>query len=294
MKIGFVGLGIMGAQMAKNLLKAGFELQVFARNESVRMQFSTLDGCSIKPTITEVAQGADVVITMVSDTPDVEAVLFGPEGVIEGIKPGCIVVDMSTISPMATRNMANRIEASGGSMLDAPVSGGEAGAIAGTLSIMVGGKSEDFQSVLPLLEAMGKNIVHIGDHGAGQVAKACNQILAAVCIEGVAEALSLAEASGVDAAKVRSALLGGFAYSKVLEIHGLRMLEENYTPGFKAKLHQKDMQIVAQEAQQLGLKLPCTKAATEQIHVLVESGCGELDSSALRTLIRREVECSEA
>lgn len=294
MKIGFVGLGIMGAPMAKNLLKAGFELQVFARNESIRMQFSSLDGCSIKPTMTEVAQDADVVITMVSDTPDVEAVLFGPEGVIEGIKPGCIVVDMSTISPMATRNMANRIEAFGGSMLDAPVSGGEAGAIAGTLSIMVGGKSEDFQSVLPLLEAMGKNIVHIGDHGAGQVAKACNQILAAVCIEGVAEALSLAEASGVDAAKVRSALLGGFAYSKVLEIHGLRMLEENYTPGFKAKLHQKDMQIVAQEAQQLGLKLPCTKAATAQIHVLVESGCGELDSSALRTLIRREVECSEA
>ena len=235
----------------------------------------------------EVAGRSDVTFVMVADTPDVEQVILGPGGCIEGAQPGTIIVDMSTISPAATRRIADTLAAKGIEMLDAPVSGGEVGAVSGTLSFMVGGNEASFERVKPLFELMGKNIVHIGASGAGQVAKSCNQIVAAVTIEAVAEALLLAQANGVDAAKVREALLGGFAYSRVLELHGRRMLEADFAPGFKAALHQKDMRIVLQSAHELGVALPAAALATQHINALVGSGEGGLDSSAIYKVLER-------
>jgi 2-hydroxy-3-oxopropionate reductase len=224
---------------------------------------------------------------MVSDTPDVGQVIFGPKGIIEGARPGAVVVDMSTISPVATRDMAKRLGDKGIEMLDAPVSGGEVGAINGTLSIMVGGKPEVFARVKPLFECMGRNIVHIGANGAGQVAKACNQIVAAVTLEAVSEGLTLARRGGVDPAKVRDALMGGFAYSKVLEVHGRRILERDFKPGFKAKLHRKDLKIVTDTAAHLGLTLPQASLIASHLNALVGLGCGDEDSAAVVKVIER-------
>lgn len=232
-----------------------------------------------------------MLFTMVSDTPDVEQVILGDDmasnAVIAGLQPGALVVDMSTISASATRIIAERVRSAGAEMLDAPVSGGDVGAIAGTLSIMVGGSASAFERARPLLEVMGKNIVHVGDCGAGQVCKACNQVLISQTIAAVGEALLLAEASGVDAAKVREALLGGFANSRALEIHGQRMLDQQYQPGFKSVLFQKDLRLVLEAAHELGLALPGAAQAAQLVNALVGQDNGELDSAAMFLSQRR-------
>ncbi len=284
MKVGFIGLGIMGRPMALNLHKAGHALFVHGRRPESMVPLAQA-GCTACASAAEAAAQADVTIIMVSDTADVEQVIFGAGGVTHGAKPGSVVVDMSTISPTATRHFAEELSARGIEMLDAPVSGGDVGAINATLSIMVGGKPAVFERVQPLFAAMGKNIVHIGDNGAGQVAKACNQIVVAVTIEAVAEALTFARKSGVDAAKVRDALLGGFAASRILEVHGKRMLDNNYQPGFKTKLHQKDMNIVLQTAKELGLALPAAALVMQHMNALMGIGDGELDSAAVMKII---------
>jgi 2-hydroxy-3-oxopropionate reductase len=284
--LGFVGLGIMGRPMALHLLKGGHAMRVYARRPQ-SMTPLTDAGATACATPAEVARGAEVVFTMVSDTPDVEEVVLGPGGIIEGAAAGCVVVDMSTISPVATRAMAAKLADKGIEMLDAPVSGGDIGAINATLSIMAGGKPEVFARVLPLFELMGKNIVHIGVNGAGQVAKACNQIVGAVTLEAVAEAMTLAHKNCVDPARVRDALLGGFAWSRVLEVHGGRMLSRNFEPGFKARLHRKDLRIVVDTAAQLDIALPQSALIAQHLNALVGMGCGEEDSAAVVKVIER-------
>jgi len=284
--IGFIGLGIMGRPMALNLAKAGYRLAVHARRaESMAPLIDAgAEGCDSPA---QVASRADVIFTMVSDTPDVEDVMLGTgaigsgRAVIDGVRPGSVVVDMSTISASATRAMAERLRAAGAEMLDAPVSGGDVGAIAGTLSIMAGGSEQAFARVRPLLDVMGGNVVHVGGNGAGQVCKACNQIVVAQAIAGVGEALLLAQASGVDGAKVREALLGGFAGSRVLDLHGQRMLEDDYEPGFKCALFQKDLRLVLEAAHELGLALPGAVMAAQLVNALVGQGDGELDAAAI-------------
>ena len=224
---------------------------------------------------------------MVSDTPDVEAVVFGTEGIVQGAQAGLLIIDMSTISPVTTKDMAQRLADRGLRMLDAPVSGGEAGAIAATLTIMVGGQAADFAETLPILSALGKTITLIGDHGAGQVVKACNNLIIAQTVIAVSEAFALAQASGVDLEKMRTALAGGFAGSKVMEVHAKRIIEDNYTPGFKAKLHDKDMRIAANTIQSLSLNLPSSQLAIHYMHQLVAQGNGELDSSALAKIVQQ-------
>lgn len=285
-KLGFVGLGIMGLPMALNLRRAGFDVAVYNRT-TARGDALKAEGARVCASPKEVAENADIIFTCVSDTPDVEHVIFGAGGIVEGAKAGSVVVDMSTISPDATREFAKKLAAKNVAMLDAPVSGGETGAIAGTLSVMCGGKPDVFARVKPYFEKMGKNIVHVGDHGAGQVAKACNQIVIAVSIEAVAEAMLLAEKCGVDGAKVREALLGGFAASKVLDIHGNRMLTNNYAPGFKAHLHRKDMGIVMDTAAKAGVALPAATLATLNLDAVIKNGDGELDSSAIFKVLKK-------
>jgi 2-hydroxy-3-oxopropionate reductase len=286
MNIAFIGMGIMGKPMAINLHKAGHTVFVHGRRPET-MTPPLEAGCAGCASIAEAAAQGEIIIVMVSDTTDVEQVLFGDNGVVDGARPGSVVVDMSTISPTATRHMAEKLHARGIDMLDAPVSGGEVGAINATLSIMVGGKLDVFERVKPVLEAMGKSIVLVGDHGAGQVAKACNQIVVAVTIEGVAEALTFARKNGVDAVKVRDALMGGFAGSRILEVHGKRMLDNDYTPGFKTKLHQKDINIVMQTAKELGLALPGAALVMQHLNALMGTGDGELDSSAVMKIVER-------
>ncbi|HWR76560.1 MAG TPA: 2-hydroxy-3-oxopropionate reductase [Thiobacillus sp.] len=286
MNIAFIGMGIMGKPMALNLHQAGHTVFVHGRRTESMTPLSEA-GCIACKTPAEAASKADIIIVMVSDTPDVEQVIFGDNGVIHGAKPGAVVVDMSTISPTATRHMAAQLLARGIEMLDAPVSGGDVGAINATLSIMVGGKPEVFERVKPVFEAMGKNIVLVGDNGAGQVAKACNQIVVAVTIEGVAEALTFARKNGVDPARVRDALMGGFAGSRILEVHGKRMLDNAYPPGFKTRLHRKDMNIVMQTANELGLDLPGAALVTQHLDALMNAGDAELDSAAVMKVVER-------
>ncbi|HYA20603.1 MAG TPA: 2-hydroxy-3-oxopropionate reductase [Burkholderiales bacterium] len=286
MKVGFVGLGIMGKPMALNLTKGGHSLCVYARRaEAMKpLQDAGANPCSSPK---EAAEKSEVTIVMVSDTSDVEEVVLGTNGLIHGGKRGSVAVDMSTISPVATREMALKLAAKGIEMLDAPVSGGEVGAINGTLSIMVGGKPDVFSRVKPLFECLGKNIVLTGGNGAGQVTKACNQIVVALTIEAVGEALTFARKNGVDPAKVREALLGGFANSKILEVHGKRMLDNEFKPGFKVRLHQKDMRIVMETAHKLGLALPGAALVTQHMNALMGAGEGELDSAALVKVVER-------
>ncbi len=266
--------------MALNLKQAGHRLFVNARRAE-SMEPLAAAGAITCASPAEVARQADVIFTMVADTPDVEQVILGENGVLDGVRAGSLVVDMSTVSPAATRAIAERLRAHGVEMLDAPVSGGEAGAVNGTLSIMVGGSEQAFARALPLFEAMGKNVVHVGGNGAGQVCKSCNQVVIGHTIAGVGEAMLLARASGVDPAKVREALLGGFANSKVLEVHGRRMIDGNYEPGFKARLHQKDMRIVMEAAHALGLALPGAAQVAQYLNALMGRGLGELDSAAI-------------
>ena len=284
-RVGFIGLGIMGSPMARHLLEAGFPLTVHSRSPAP-VDALVSDGAVRATSPSEVAGVSDVVITMLPDTPDVAHVMLGDDGVAAGAAAGALVIDMSTIDPGPTRAIAGQLSQQGVEMLDAPVSGGERGAIDGTLSIMVGGPDGAFARAQPILHVMGKNIVHVGPSGAGQITKACNQLVVAATIEAVAEALVLAERSGVDPAKVREALLGGFAGSKILEVHGQRMLDRAFEPGFRARLHRKDARIVLDAAQAAGSPIPAFQVVAAQLDRLVdEADRGDLDHSALFTLL---------
>lgn len=286
-RIGFIGLGVMGQPMALNLLKAGHGLSVYARDPERRRPLAEA-GARVADSPRALAADCTVVFINVSDDASVEDVLFAAEdGVGQGLAAGGVVVDMGTTSPSATRRFAHRLADLGAALVDAPVSGGEAGARAATLSIMAGGGEAAFQRVLPLLRCLGASIVHVGDSGAGQVAKACNQIAVSATLLGVAEALTFARAQGVDPARVREALLGGFAYSRILEAHGRRMLERDFTPGFRARLHQKDLGIVADEARRLNLALPVSALADQLMNALLGLGGGEEDSSAITRVIEQ-------
>jgi 2-hydroxy-3-oxopropionate reductase len=286
MNLGFIGLGAMGRPMALNLRKAGHALRIFARNPE-RAHPLLEAGATLAASPLAVARAVEVLFIDVSDDTAVEAVLFGPEGAAAGLRAVSVVVDLGTTSPTATRRYAARLSEQGVAWLDAPVSGGEAGAKAGTLSIMVGGSAAAFARVLPLFQAIGKNIVHVGESGAGQVAKACNQIVVSASLLGVAEALTFALKQGVDPGRVREALLGGFASSRILELHGQRMLARDFAPGFRARLHQKDLAIVMAEARDNNLALPASALAAQLLNALVGAGEGELDSSALVKIVER-------
>ena len=275
----------MGRPMAKNLLKAGFRLRVHNRSRGPVEELAAL-GAVAAASPADAARDADAVITMLPDSPDVQQVVAGPSGVMEGLRPGGILIDMSTISPAVTRELAEQLGRRGIHMLDAPVSGGEKGATEGTLSIMVGGDPAVFEACRPIFEALGKHIVHVGPIGAGQIAKACNQIVVAGTLQAVSEALTLAERAGVDPARVRQALLGGFAYSRILELHGQRMLEGNFRPGFKVRLHRKDLGIALATGREVGVPLLATALVNELLAALEARGRGEWDHSALATLVR--------
>jgi 2-hydroxy-3-oxopropionate reductase len=283
-RVGFIGLGIMGRPMARNLLAAGFDLTVHSRSAGPVDELVQA-GASRVSSPAEVAAASDVTITMLPDTSDVELVIAGPDGVAAGVAPGSLVIDMSTIDPEPTRTLAARLAERDVAMLDAPVSGGERGAIDAALSIMVGGDAAAFARARPVFEALAKTVVHVGPSGAGQVCKACNQLVVAATIEAVAEALALAERSGVDASKVREALLGGFAGSKILEVHGQRMLDRAFDPGFRARLHAKDARIVLDAARDVGASVPSFAAVAAQLDRLVAEGGGELDHAGLFTLV---------
>jgi len=279
MKIGFIGIGIMGAPMAAHLLDAGHEVAV---NDLNAIPQALLDkGAQMVSSAREAAVWGEVIIVMVPDTPDVETVLFGANGVAEGLSQGKIVVDMSSISPVETKLFAEKINALGCKYLDAPVSGGEVGAKAGTLTIMVGGDQPTFDKIKPLFELMGKNITLVGGNGDGQTCKVANQIIVALTIEAVGEALLFASKAGADPAKVREALMGGFASSKILEIHGERMIKRTFDPGFRIELHQKDLNLALSNARKLQMSLPNTATAQELFNSVAAQGDIGLDHSAM-------------
>jgi 2-hydroxy-3-oxopropionate reductase len=279
MKIGFIGLGIMGAPMAGHLRAAGHELFVHTRS---KVPGQLADAGAIACTSAkEVAQRAEIVFTMVPDTPDVEKVLFGESGVAAGLSLGKTVIDMSSISPIETKAFAKRINELGCDYLDAPVSGGEVGAKAASLTIMVGGPQSAFDRVLPLFQLMGKNITLVGGNGDGQTTKVANQIIVALNIAAVGEALVFASKAGADPAKVRQALMGGFAASRILEVHGERMIKRTFNPGFRIGLHQKDLNLALQGARVLGVSLPGTANAAQLMQACAANGMQELDHSAL-------------
>ncbi len=282
--IAFIGLGTMGRPMAERLIQAGHELRL-TRVKPVSEYLVALGGKAVA-TPAQAVQGADIAIIMVPDTPDVEAVLFGTDGIAGAVAPGTLVIDMSSISPVATRDFAARIAASGAHYLDAPVSGGEIGARAGTLTIMVGGQADQFDRALPIFEALGKNITHVGASGAGQVTKVANQIIVGLTIEAVSEAFLLAERAGVDLQKVRDALMGGFAQSRILEVHGQRMIDGAFDPGFTLRLHRKDLNVAMDAARSLDVALPNTASTVQLMNAALARGDGSRDHSALfRTLV---------
>ena len=279
MKVGFIGLGIMGRPMAGHLLAGGHELSVFARRGAP--EELTEKGARALKSAQEVAEKSDVIITMVPDTIDVEKVLFGEAGVAAGLSEGKIVVDMSSISPLETKRFATRINERGARYLDAPVSGGEVGAKAATLTIMVGGPEDTFAKVKPLFELMGKNITLVGDNGAGQTCKVANQIIVATTIEAISEALVFASKAGADPAKVRQALMGGFASSRILEVHGERILKRNFNPGFRVELHMKDLGLALAGGRELGVALPVTAICQQLFAACVASGGAGWDHSGM-------------
>ena len=284
-KIGFIGLGIMGTPMAGHLMKAGHRLFVATRS---KIPESIANGpATVCDDARDVATQADIVFTMVPDTPDVEKVLFGDGGVAAGLSKGKTVVDMSSISPIATKAFAARINALGCDYLDAPVSGGELGAKNATLSIMVGGPDAVFERIKPLFELMGRNITLVGGNGDGQTAKVANQIIVALNIEAVAEALLFAAKAGADPSRVRQALMGGFAASKVLEVHGERMIKRTFDPGFRVELHRKDLNLALSSAQALGLSLPNTATAQELFSACVAQGGRGWDHSSMVKALER-------
>ncbi len=285
--VGFIGLGVMGRPMAKHILAKGYRLVVHNRSRGAVDELVQA-GATAADSPAQVAQKASVVITMVPDTPDVERVLTAPDGVLSALQANAIVIDMSSISPVATRALAAQVAAKGGAMLDAPVSGGEIGAINATLSIMVGGSAQALARVKPILECMGnpERIIHVGEApGSGQICKVCNQIAIGGALAGVSEAFAIARKAGVDTARVREALLGGFASSRVLEVHGERMIKSNYVPGFRTRLYQKDLRLANEVAAAHAVAVPGTAVVTQLVNALVASGGGDLDYSALGTVL---------
>jgi 2-hydroxy-3-oxopropionate reductase len=282
--IGFIGLGIMGKPMARNLLKAGHLLVVHNRSRAAVDELMK-EGARPLTNPKEVAERSEIVITMLPDSPDVELVYGGAQGIFSGVKSGSLLIDMSSISPVVARKLAAEAERRGCDMLDAPVSGGEPGAIGATLSIMIGGNAPAVERAMPIFETLGKNIVHVGDTGAGQVTKAANQMVVGTTIAIVGEALVLAKKAGVDPAKVRQALLGGFAQSKILEAHGQKMLERNFNPGFRVRLHEKDMKIALATGSEYGVPLMVSGVVGQMMTAMKGMGLAELDHSALVQLI---------
>jgi 2-hydroxy-3-oxopropionate reductase len=284
--IGFIGLGVMGKPMAKNLIKAGHSLVVHSRSRGPVDELVAA-GATAAGSPAEVARLAPIVITMLPDTPDVELVLTGADGVLSTLRPNAVVVDMSSISPATTTRVAAAVASKGATMLDAPVSGGEIGAINGSLSIMVGGDEASFARMQPVLACMGnpERIVRIGGSGAGQICKICNQVAIGGALAGVSEAFALARKAGVDGARVRQALLGGFAASRVLDVHGERMLTGNYVPGFRTRLYQKDLRIATEAAAIHGVAMPATALIAQLINALVASGGADLDYAAMGTVL---------
>ncbi|SEL97223.1 2-hydroxy-3-oxopropionate reductase [Parapedobacter koreensis] len=284
-KIGFIGLGIMGKAMALNLIKAGYELLILrsskASSELEKVGAQVVDGYSA------LAGASDVLITMLPDSPDVEEVVYGTNGVLTGIKEGTLFIDMSTIAPAVSIKLSNALAERNVDALDAPVSGGQVGAEAATLSIMVGGSEAAFERALPIFEAMGKNIVHMGGMGAGQTAKACNQLIVGMTIQAVAEAFTLAKKAGVNQAKLREVLLGGFAQSRILDLHGNRIINRSFEPGFRLKLHRKDMNIVLQTGKALAVPLYGASQVAAHMDAAIAAGDGDLDHSALALLLEK-------
>lgn len=285
-EIGFVGLGIMGKPMAGHLIKAGHNLFIYDVIPESTEQVAAM-GATACENGKAVAEKSEIIITMVPDTPDVEAALFGPGGIAEGVKAGSIVVDMSSISPIETKVFAQKLKAMQVEMLDAPVSGGQVGAENATLSIMVGGPVEVFEKIKPYFELMGKNIVHIGDNGAGQTCKVANQIVVGLTIEAVSEALLFAAKAGADPGKVRDALLGGFAQSRILDLHGEKMIKRTFEPGFRIRLHQKDLNLALQSAKSMGMSLPNTATAQELFNSVTANEGDDLDHSAMVLALER-------
>jgi len=278
--IGFIGLGIMGRPMAHNLIKAGFPVIVHNRHQEVTDEFVAA-GASPGARPRDIAASCDVLISMLPASPQVEEVLLGSDGAIEGARAGLIVIDMSTISPVVTRTLSARLAAHGITMLDAPVSGGDKGAIAGTLSIMVGGDEDTFRRCMPVFQALGKTIVHVGGSGAGQVVKACNQIVVALIIEAVSEALVLGSKAGVDPAKILQVLSGGLAANRVIELRGASMLAHDFSPGGRIRTHHKDLGIVLELGRMYGVSLPVTALVDQMFASLEIRGQGDLDHTAL-------------
>jgi 2-hydroxy-3-oxopropionate reductase len=278
--IGFIGLGLMGSRMARRLHQAGFELTVYNRTASKAAELESA-GARLAPSPAAAAAAADVVITMLTDGPDVREVVTGPQGILQAARAQVRWIDMSSISPETTRELGALCATKGVACLDAPVSGGPAGAEAGTLSIMVGGESEVYESCLPILQVLGSTIAYMGPLGSGQVTKACNQVMVAANIAGVAEALVLGAKAGVDGAQLRQVLLGGYAQSRILEVHGERMIKHRFEPGFFAKLHDKDLHIVLDMARRLGAAAPISAIVAQLLNSLVARGDGDLDNSAI-------------
>lgn len=284
--VGVIGLGLMGKPMASNLLKAGFTVTVFNRSRPA-MDALAAEGAKLAASPAEVGRACDIVITMVPDSPDVEAVLLGPDGVCQGARPGTLLIDMSTIAPAAARKIHDAVTAKGFRMLDAPVSGGDVGAKAGTLSIMAGGTPEDFERARPAFEAMGKTLTLCGPAGSGQLVKACNQIMGALVLNAISEALVFGRAAGVDPEIMIRVLQGGVAATKAMENRGARMAKGDFAAGFKAAHHLKDLNIVLAEAKALGIALPTTSRVAEMLGTLVKEGHGTLDNSSILTMVER-------
>jgi 2-hydroxy-3-oxopropionate reductase len=284
--VGFIGLGIMGKPMARNLLKAGYSLVVHNRSRAAVDELSK-EGAQAVASSKEVAERSEIIITMLPDSPDVELVYAGEQGIFSGLKSGSLLIDMSSISPVVARKLAVEAEKRGCDTLDAPVSGGEAGAIGATLSIMIGGKASAVEKAMPIFQALGKNIVHVGEAGAGQVTKAANQMVVGTTIAIVGEALVLAKKAGVDPVKVRQALLGGFAQSKILEAHGQKMLDRNFKPGFRIRLHEKDMKIALATGSEYGVSLMVTGVVGQMMTAMKGMGNSDLDHSGLVRLVEQ-------
>lgn len=284
MRVGFIGLGVMGRPMAMHVQRAGHTLSVWARRPESIVDLPA----TAYPTPAELGAACEVVFTMITSSADVEAVALGEQGLIEGMAPGTVLVDCSTIAPDAARRIAEKLGEKGIDMLDAPVSGGAQGAINASLAIMAGGRADVLERVRPLLEILGRRIVHVGGHGAGQVAKACNQMVMVAAIEAAAEAMRLAAAAGVDCAKVRQALAGGSAASRVLDIMGERMVRRDFSAGVEARLHHKDFGLVLEAARKSGVPVPLTAAVAQQLNALMAQGWGNDDTSSLLRVLERQ------
>lgn len=282
-KIGFIGLGIMGKPMALNLIKAGYSVSILEQSNSSKELKEA--GANSYESCSKLANENDIVITMLPDSPEVESVVFGENGILEGVKPGSIFIDMSTIAPSTAKKIYRAFQSKNVEALDAPVSGGQVGAENGTISIMVGGNEEAFEKVFPIFKVMGNSAVLIGGTGAGQTTKACNQIVVGMTIQAVAEAFVLAKKAGVDIVKMREALLGGFAQSRILDLHGQRIIDNNFEPGFKIKLHRKDMNIALQTGREFSVPLMGSAQVAANMDAIIAQGNGELDHSSLYSLL---------